>query len=169
MMAEIQYPAGPAGKLRLGLLRRINRDPIPFLTGLAQKYGDICYFRILGVNFYLINHPDYIRDVLVSNSTRYAKARSTYWLKPLLGEGLLTSEGEFHLRQRRLVQPAFHRQRIAAYGAVMSDYAGQAQQRWEDGATLDIAEEMMRLTLRIVAKCLFDTEVEAQYKVIGTG
>ncbi len=84
-----------------------------------------------------------------------------------IGEGLLTSEGEFHLRQRRLAQPAFHRQRIANYATTMTDYAQRTGERWQDGATLDISQEMMRLTLAIVGKTLFDADVEKEAEEIG--
>jgi len=87
--------------------------------------------------------------------------------KRFLGEGLLTSEGEHHRRQRRLAQPAFHRQRIVGYGAIMTDYAARARERWQNGATVDIAEEMNRLTLAIVGKTLFDADVEAESREIG--
>ena len=87
--------------------------------------------------------------------------------KRLLGEGLLTSEGEFHRRQRRLAQPAFHRQRIASYAEAMVHYANRTSDRWHDGATLDISEEMMRLTLGIVGKTLFDADVESESGEVG--
>src|SRR5205807_6254933 len=87
--------------------------------------------------------------------------------KGMLGNGLLTSEGEFHHRQRRLAQPAFHRDRVARYAAIMVDYADRTQrERWRDGQTLDIAKEMMHLTLAIVGKTLFDTETEAEAEQI---
>jgi len=115
----------------------------------------------------LINHPDYIKEVLVTNNQNFIKGLALQRAKRLLGEGLLTSEGEFHRRQRRLAQPAFHRQRIASYSTVMTNYAAAASARWHDGETLDIAEEMMRLTLAIVGKTLFDADVESQAEEVG--
>lgn len=115
----------------------------------------------------MINHPDYIKEVLVTNNQNFIKGLALQRAKRLLGEGLLTSEGEFHRRQKRLVQPAFHRQRIASYSTVMTDYAAAASARWHDGETLDIAEEMMRLTLAIVGKTLFDADVESQAEEVG--
>jgi cytochrome P450 len=115
----------------------------------------------------LINHPDYIKEVLVTNNQNFIKGLALQRAKRLLGEGLLTSEGEFHRRQKRLAQPAFHRQRIASYSTVMTDYAAAASARWHDGETLDIAEEMMRLTLAIVGKTLFDADVESQAEEVG--
>lgn len=115
----------------------------------------------------MINHPDYIKDVLVTNHQHFKKGLALQRAKRLLGEGLLTSEGEFHRRQRRLAQPAFHRQRIASYGAIMTDYAARTSARWQDGETLDISEEMMRLTLAIVGKTLFDADVESEAEEVG--
>lgn len=115
----------------------------------------------------MINHPDYIKEVLVTNNQNFIKGLALQRAKRLLGEGLLTSEGEFHRRQKRLAQPAFHRQRIASYSTVMTDYAAAASARWHDGETLDIAEEMMRLTLAIVGKTLFDADVESQAEEVG--
>ncbi|MEO5579298.1 MAG: cytochrome P450, partial [Gemmatimonadaceae bacterium] len=97
----------------------------------------------------------------------FHKSRGLERAKRLLGEGLLTSEGEFHLRQRRLAQPAFHRQRIAGYGATMTEYAGRTKSSWSDGQTLDIHNEMMNLTLGIVSKTLFDADVDSEAGEIG--
>jgi cytochrome P450 len=109
---------------------------------------------------YLVSDPELIREVLVTNHRRYHKGRGLQEAKRLLGDGLLTSEGDFHRRQRRLAQPAFHHTRIAAYGQVMSSYADRAQSRWHDGQVVDVHREMTDLTLAIVGKTLFDTDVE---------
>jgi cytochrome P450 len=118
-------------------------------------------------DIYLLNHPDYIRDVLVTHNRNFVKSRGLEMAKKFLGESLLTSEGEFHRRQRRLAQPAFHRQRINAYANVMTDYAVRTRERWRNGETLDIWQEMMRLALSIVGKTLFDADVEAEAPEIG--
>src|SRR6185436_10561047 len=97
----------------------------------------------------------------------FMKGEGLQRAKRLLGEGLLTSEGEFHLRQRRLAQPAFHRQRIAGYGATMVEYAERACGEWREGETRDIARDMMRLTLAIAGKTLFDADVESEADEIG--
>jgi cytochrome P450 len=135
--------------------------------GMARRYGDISHFKFSGLETFLINHPDYIKEVLVTNNQNFTKGLALQRAKRLLGEGLLTSEGEFHRRQRRLAQPAFHRQRIASYGSVMTDYAARTTGRWRDGETLDIADEMMRLTLGIVGQTLFDADVESEAEEIG--
>lgn len=146
---------------------RMRRDPIAFLGALAEQYGDIVRVPLGAETLYLFNHPDLVHDVLVTNHRNFHKGRGLERAKMLLGEGLLTSEGEFHLRQRRLSQPAFHRQRIAAYGATMASYAADRRDRWHAGQVIDAHREMMGLTLAIVGKTLFDADVEHEAGEIG--
>jgi cytochrome P450 len=134
---------------------------------LTERYGDLVYFEFGPQPMFLVNNPDYIRDVLVTHNRKFMKGEGLQRAKRLLGEGLLTSEGEFHLRQRRLAQPAFHRQRIAGYAATMVEYADRACDRWQAGETRDVAREMMRLTLAIAGKTLFDANVEGEADEIG--
>lgn len=166
MVASI-YPPGPKRAMPGSNLLKMRRDPLAFLTTLAREYGDIAHVKLGPQHVFLLNHPDYIRDVLVTHNRNFVKGRALDRAKRVLGEGLLTSEGPFHHRQRRLVQPAFHRQRVAAYGEVMVAYADRTRERWQNGATLDIAHEMMELTLAIVGKTLFDADVEAEADEIG--
>jgi len=137
------------------------------MIAMAAEHGDIAHFRVGPQHLYLFNHPDLIRDVLVTNQKNFHKSRGLERAKRLLGDGLLTSEGDFHLRQRRLTQPAFHRARIASYGATMTDYASQLQSSWEDRSTVDVHQQMMRLTLGIVSKTLFDADVDSEASEIG--
>jgi cytochrome P450 len=116
---------------------------------------------------YLINHPDLARDVLITNHAKFHKGRALKRSKILLGEGLLTSEGEFHLRQRRMIQPVFHRQRIAAYAHSMIEYGEKMADSWKDDSEIDVSGEMMRLTLQIVGKTLFAAEVDDDTDEIG--
>jgi cytochrome P450 len=162
-----RYPPGPKGKLLGGNFSAFRRDALGYLQRAADDYGDIVYFRFGPQDVFFLNHPDYIKDVLVTHHQSFMKGRALQRAKRLLGEGLLTSEHEFHRRQRRLAQPAFHRARIALYGTIMTDYATRTSQRWRDGETLDVSNEMMRLTLAIVGKTLFDTDVEAEADEIG--
>jgi cytochrome P450 len=152
---------------RLFDLLAFRRDPLKFLTRLAREHGDIVPFRMGPQHVLLLNHPDLVRDALVTRADYFHKGRALQRSKRLLGEGLLTSEGEHHRRQRRLAQPAFHRKRIDSYGAAMVDYAARDSDRWRDGETLDISHEMMRLTLAIVGKTLFDADVESDTDEIG--
>ncbi len=134
---------------------------------MTREYGDLPYFRLGPYHAYLVNHPDLIREVLVTQQANFTKSRALQRARVLLGEGLLTSEGKFHLRQRRLVQPAFHRERLAAYAEVMTEYAARLRDRWVAGTTLDISDEMMRLTLAVVGKTLFSADVESEASEIG--
>ncbi|HJQ69284.1 MAG TPA: cytochrome P450 [Blastocatellia bacterium] len=167
-MSARTHPPGPKGKPVVGNLLDFRRDPLGFLLAAARQHGDIVHLQFGPQAIYLINNPDYIRDVLVANNRNFIKSRGLQLAKRFLGEGLLTSEGEFHRRQRRLSQPAFHRQRMNAYAKVMAEYGAMLRDRWRDGETVDIAQEMMRVTLAIVGKTLFDADVESEAAEIRT-
>jgi cytochrome P450 len=158
---------GPKPSLIDAFVYRPGRDPLVFFTGLAREYGDVVHYRMAGERVFLISDPQYIKDILVTQNRNFTKSRGLERTKRILGNGLLTSEGAFHLRQRRLMQPAFHRDRIAGYGRTMVDYADRMRRSWRDGATLDIAREMNRLTLSVVGKTLFDADVESQAAAVG--
>src|SRR5438874_10722001 len=145
----------------------MSRDIVGFLADIQKTYGDVAYFRLGRRRIYLLSHPDHIRDVLVTRADNFTKGPALRMAKDTLGEGLLTSEGDFHRRQRRLAQPALHPQRVATYAEAMTRYARQTTDRWQDGQALDLHEQMMSLTLRIVAKTLFDAEVEDDVEQIG--
>jgi cytochrome P450 len=159
-MADVTRPPSPKRQPFVGHLRLFRRDPLKLLLDAARDHGDIVYLKFGPRDIYLLNNPDYVRDVLVTNNRNFVKSRGLEMAKKFLGEGLLTSEGEFHRRQRRLAQPAFHRQRINAYATAMADYAARTRDRWQTGGTLDVWQEMMRLTLAIVGKTLFDADLE---------
>ncbi len=162
------HPPGPHNRIPGSLAFELRRDPVGMFTRLARTYGDVVYLRLGGSDVYLVSRPDYIRDILVTRNEAFIKGEGLRNAKVLLGDGLLTSEGEFHKRQRRLIQPAFHNQRIADYSRVMVDYSLRASQRWQDGATVDMHREMMHLTLAIVARVLFSADVEAEADRIGS-
>ena len=166
-MPKYSYPPGPRPKLPAANLIPFRRDMLKFLAKVQREYGDIAAFSAGGQWIVLLSHPEAIKDVLVTNHPSFIKGRVLQRSKRFLGEGLLTSEGEIHRRQRRLVQPAFHRSRITGYAEKMIEYAARARSRWRDGATLDMHQEMMRLTLAIVAKTLFDADVESQAEQVG--
>src|SRR5262249_15881559 len=121
------------------------------------------------VNFrnIFINHPDLIEEVLVGHPRRYFKGRVLRANRHVFGEGLFTSEGDFWLRQRRLVQPAFHRARIAAYAQNMVEYAQRLMESWRSGEERDVHQEMMKLTLQIVAKTFFNADVTGDECEVG--
>jgi cytochrome P450 len=143
------------------------RDPLHFFNSIAHTYGDIAYVRMGGEDVFLVSEPRLIRDILVTHQHNFLKGRGLERAKRLLGQGLLTSEKETHRRQRRLMQPAFHKDRIATYAATMTGYANRIQEGWVDGGTIDAAQEMTRLTLAVVGKTLFDADVESQARDVG--
>jgi cytochrome P450 len=162
-----KFPPGPPSNLIRSLFGAMQQNPLDYFTAMAQKYGDVSGMRIGKFRSLFINHPDLIEDVLVNNARLYYKGRILRANKYLFGEGLLTSEGDFWLRQRRLAQPAFHRARVNAYAATMAEYAEQLIATWRNGEERDIHEEMMQLALRIVSKTLFDADVTRDAKEIG--
>ncbi|MFL6466837.1 MAG: cytochrome P450 [Pyrinomonadaceae bacterium] len=149
-----------------GHFRSFRKDQTGFLTRKAAL-GDVGYFRLGPQPGYSIFHPDLIRDILTVNAQKFIKGRALQRAKVLLGEGLLTSEGAFHLRQRRMIQPAFHRNRIAEYSRSMVEHAVKTADSWTDGDVRDIDKEMMHLTLRIVGQTLFSADVEDEADEVG--
>lgn len=161
-------PPGPPGHPILGHLPEFARDTLGFVESCARDYGDIVRFRLAGRTAYLLNDRDAIEHVLVTDHRNFIK-HTFFWrhVGAIFGRGLLTNEGESWLRQRRLIQPAFHRDQVAAYGKVMVDYTDRRLDDWRDGETRDIREEMSSLTFAIVAKTLFDADVEGDVEEIG--
>lgn len=166
-LVKAVLPPGPKPLIPAINLIRLRRNPIKFLTQLTEEYGEVVYFKLGPQPVFLINNPDHIRDVLITHNRQFMKGEGLQRAKRLLGEGLLTSEGEFHLRQRRLAQPAFHRQRIAGYASTMIEYSERLSDGWQPGEERDIAREMMKLTLAIAGKTLFDADVETEADEIG--
>src|SRR6202030_3310593 len=162
-----KFPPGPPPTLIRSLFGAMHQNPLDYFTAMAQEYGDVSGMRIGKFRSLFINHPDLIEDVLVNNARKYHKGRILRANKYLFGEGLLTSEGDFWLRQRRLAQPAFHRARVNAYAATMAEYTEQLIAAWGHGEERDLHEEMMQLALRIVCKTLFDADVTADAKDVG--
>ena len=163
-----KYPPGPAYKLPGKLVRQFLHDPINTLSTISQKYGDISYFK-LGPKqpVYLLNNPDYIEKILIYDHRNFKKGKRLQAAKALLGEGLVTSEGDFHKHQRGIIQPIFHPKRIMEYSKIMTDYAVRFSDKWKDGETVDISQEMMQLTLAIICKSVLNYDVETEAKQVG--
>jgi cytochrome P450 len=143
----------------LGSVFEPKGDTITYLTKCTREYGDIVFFRFLGVPACYLSKPEYIESVLVTQNNNFVKSKDYRAMRRVLGNGLLLSEGEFWRRQRKLIQPAFHQEKITAYAQIMVDHTQRMLETWSDGQTLDMHEAMMRLTLGIVAKTLFDANV----------
>jgi cytochrome P450 len=162
--------AFPRSRFPGDLLLQLRADALGFLTRTARTYGDAVPFRAWNWRYLLLNDPRDIRDVLVTRAGQFRKGPALRRATAILGQGLLTSEGDFHRRQRRLAQPAFQPQRVADYAAAMTRVASRTGDEWEltgTGGRIDAHEQMMRLTLRVVAKTLFDSDVESEVDALG--
>jgi cytochrome P450 len=160
-------PRGPKGRPLVGVLPQMRRRPLQFMTECARTYGDALQVKIAHLQACLFSHPDLVEEVLVTQNRKFIKPQLLKQASEVLGNGLLTSDGDFWLRQRRLAQPAFHRDRIANYAHLMADFSDQMTDRWRDGQTMDIHEEMMALTLQIVARALFGADVSDKTEIVG--
>jgi cytochrome P450 len=149
---------GPKGLPFFGVSFRLLHDPLEVMLNAAREYGDIVRIPLLAGSRILLNHPDYIQQVLIFQQNKFHKSRlAKEATERLLGQGLLISEGDFWRRQRRLAQPAFHRQRIEGYSSTMLKCAEEQAQKWRDGETRNISHEMMELTLEAALRTLFGT------------
>jgi cytochrome P450 len=144
----------------LGDLPAFRRDRLAFLTELARDQGDLATFRIGPYRVHQVAHPEWVHDVLVTHAQRFRKGPVLQRAKVVLGEGLLTAEGEHHRRSRRLMQPAFHPRRIAGYAPTMVVAAQQASDRWTEGHDLDIHREMVQTTLATAGTTLLGADVQ---------
>ncbi len=160
-MVAATIPQGPRGGRLLGNMREFNSDSLGFIERCAREFGDVVATRFLYVPALFLFHPDHIEYVLAAGSKNFIKAASlrSPFFQRLVGNGLVTSEGDFWRRQRRLAQPAFHRDRVEAYARTMVAYAERMLGHWRDGQTLDAHEEMMALTRVVVAQTLFSADV----------
>lgn len=163
-------PVHPSNR-PLGHWRGFRTDPISLLMEAARSGGDVVSLRMATQTLTLLRHPDHIRHILQDNVGNYSKQTRGYaQLRRLLGQGLVTSEGDFWLRQRRIAQPAFHRKQIATFGDTMATLTSEMLRHWDTlapGTALDISEEMMALTLRIVGRTLLSTEVSGKSAIVG--
>lgn len=142
-------------------------DAIALFQYLKKEYGDIAHYKLGRSHIIFLDNPEYIREVLVVQNDNFVKERTVQRTKMLLGEGMITAEGVAHKTQRQAAQPAFHRQRVAGYAETMVAEAVRARESWRDGQHLDISQEMMSLTLRIIARTLFNTELGEEVKELS--
>jgi cytochrome P450 len=163
-----RQPPGPKGLPFLGIALEIRKDPLGTLRRIAREYGDIVGFQALGMPRVLLSRPEYVQQLLVLDHAKFHKSPLTKMaVGPLLGQGLLVSEGDFWRQQRRLAQPAFHRARTNAYSPVMVECALEHAKQWHGGETRNIAEEMMKVTLEVAVRTLFGTSLASDSEHIG--
>ncbi len=166
-MPAIRRPPGPPLRFLVGRFPLLGPDPLAVFTRWTRDFGDIFYYRAGWIHVYFLNHPDLIESVLISQSQNFVKDKVIQNSRWFLGQGLLTSEGSEWRRQRRLCQPAFHRERLSSYGRTMGAYSEEMLAAWSDGEVRDIHQEMMQLTMRIVAKVLFSVEVSGDAQKVA--
>lgn len=165
---EKRLPPGPKGLPILGMALQVRKDPLGMLVRLAREYGEIVCIPVMGQNRILVSRPDYVQQVMLFQHSKFHKSELTRLaVGPLLGQGLLISEGDFWRRQRRLAQPAFHRSRTNAYAPAMLECAGKQAESWRDGETRNMAEEMMKLTLEVAVRTLFGTTLPGEAEGVG--
>lgn len=161
-MATLRRPPGPESRSLIGNFPMGSKDPLGVFTTWARKYGDTFHYRFLSRHIYFLNHPDLIKEVLVTNSPNFIKGEAVRVNRRIFGKGLVSNEGSSWAQQRRLIQPAFHRNRIETYANSMVAYTERMLASWSDGETRDVHQDMMRLTLEIVAKSLFSVEIASE-------
>lgn len=166
MNVAMNYPPGPRGVPILGSVLDVWRDPLGFFVRGAREHGDVVQFRFGHYRYVLLNDPEAIRHVLIDNAKSYQKSRNYDALRLVLGNGLVTSEGEFWRRQRKLAQPGFHKQRLASFAKTMAECTEEMVARW-DATPFDLHNELMALTLRIVGKTLFSTDLSGEAAAVG--
>ena len=163
-----RVPPGPKGLPLVGVSFNLLQDPLELMRRVTREYGDIVRIPVILQSRILLNHPDYIQQVLVFQQSKFHKSTLTKdTTERLLGQGLLISEGDFWRRQRRLAQPAFHRHRINEYAPTMVECAEMQARDWRDGDTRNMAEEMMALTLEAAVRTLFGTTLPGEAQQVG--
>ena len=168
MSGPYKFPPGLEHNLLFYMFNRFRPgDPITFFQHLADTYGPIAHYKLGPEHIVFINDPELIKEVLITQHANFVKERTQERMKILVGEGLITSNGSFHIRQRRLAQPAFHRARVDAYADTMVAYAQRMRESWQAGETRDVALEMMHLALSVVGKTLFGSDVESEVTEIA--
>ncbi len=167
-MVAAAIPQGPRGGRVMGNMREFNSDSLKFIERCAREFGDVVLTRFLYVPALFLFNPEHIEYVLAAGSKNFIKPASlrSPFFHRLVGNGLVTSEGDFWRRQRRLAQPAFHHQRISSYGETMVEYTERMLSTWSAGQTLDAHEQMMTLTRAVVAKTLLSADVSADSRDI---
>ncbi len=170
--STVASPPGPRGVPILGnVIQVLKSEPLQYYRGLWQKYGDLVFLKLGNINGYLVAHPAYVHHILVKNQKNYIKGRGYDGFRLLVGQGLVTSEGELWQQQRKLMQPSFTPNAIGGYTDLMVEIIGRLIARWEtaakQGDTLNIDNEMMRLTMSIIGKAMFSVDLSEELTEVG--
>ena len=161
-------PSLPGSKPLVGVLGQLQHNPLEVMERATLQYGPLTHLPLPTLEGYVLGHPSLVQHVLVTNVKNYVKQTRGYdMLRLVLGNGLVTSDGAFWKRQRRIAQPAFHRERLAGFGEVMTRAASEMVATWELGKSFDFAAEMMRCTLRIVGETLLSADVTKRADHVG--
>jgi cytochrome P450 len=166
-MPTLCLPPGPKGHFLLGVLQEIRKDELDFLDRIVSEYGDIIYLRVVNNPVFILSHPRDIEVVLLTGNSNFVKSTFLRSSEALFGSGLLTSDGSFWLRQRRLLQPAFHHDRLVEYSRTMVEYTERMLATWWDGEVRDAHQEMVRATMEIIAKVLFGDDIASDTEQAG--
>ena len=158
-LIQSRLPPGPKGTMIGGNIRQLRAGPLEFFLSTARKYGPLASFRIGPKRIFLASDPDFIEQVLVTDAKHYIKHFGARAFKPVLGNGLVTSEGAFWLRQRKLIQPAFSKDRVQSCAAAMIELTNQMLESWTEGKSVQIDREFEALTSKIALKTLFNLDV----------
>lgn len=161
-LLKSKLPPGPKPKIALSNVFSFRKDSLSFLKRLANQYGNIVHFKLGPYRVVLLNHPDLIKQILTTHNNNFVKGRPLEMAKELMGEGLLTSEGEFHKQQSRIIQPAFHSKMMNNYAPVMTFYANNLMNKWNDGMTVDIFSEMVEMSIEIAGETMFGIDIKKE-------
>jgi len=172
MAKEVKNPPGPEpGRKMLRNLPELRDNPIGFFMDMSRKYGGLVRILVPTQKIYLVSKPAYVRHILQTNQRNYLKGESVDAARPLIGNGLASSDGDFWLRQRRLMQPAFHHRRLRSLIPIMQDTTQEMMKRWNSlevgDETVELTSEMMKLTLQVIVKTMFSTDVSDEVDTIG--
>jgi cytochrome P450 len=166
-MTRTHLPPGPPPLPLVGNVPQFRRDPLAFVRGVQRAYGNVATVHMANRPVVMFFRPEHVRYFLVENARNFTNREFALNLSRLLGDGLLTSDGDFHRRQRRLVQPAFHKKRVESYATIMVEHTRELLDGWQPGQQLDIARAMQELTLRIVAQALFNVDLHRESPQLG--
>lgn len=166
-LLKSKLPPGPKPIIPLRNLFEFRKDSLSFLKKIADEYGDIVHFKLGLYRIVLLNHPDFIKQVLSTHNDNFVKGRPLEMAKELMGEGLLSSEGEYHKEQSRIIQPAFSRKMMDQYAPVMTFYANNLMKKWSDGMTIDVLSEMVEMSMEIAGKTMFSIDIKKEVPEIA--